>query len=272
MFCHNLPDEHPVDGHRLQSHLRCEGNAYVAGLGKMFLHGVTIGALNGTIPDSLFMVFQMTFAIITPALIVGAFADRMKFSAMLWFTGLRLVVIYTPVTNWVWGGGFLRSRLRRWHRGPHQCQHRGTGRSDDGGKRTGLGTKILAPHNLMLSVIDAALLWVGWVRFKAESALAAMAMVVTQIATAAAALAWMFLKWMLRGNPSVLGILSGAVDGLVASAPAAGFVTPVGAHCLSVPAGFACNWGATWPKHKPAMATRWMSLAFTVSAALPVRS
>jgi Amt family ammonium transporter len=236
-----------------------EGNAYVGGLGKMFLSGMTVGALNGTIPDSLFMVFQMTFAIITPALIVGAFADRMKFSAMLWFTGLWLVVVYAPITHWVWGGGFLGSDgVLDFAGGTVVHINAGIAGLVAAmmlGKRAGLGTEILAPHNLVLSVIGAALLWVGWFGFNAGSALAAngtaaMAMVVTQIATAAAALAWMFLEWMLRGKPSVLGIISGAVGGLVAITPAAGFVTPVGALCIGIASGIACYWGATWLKHK----------------------
>ena len=236
-----------------------EGNAYVGGLGKMFLSGMTVGAVNGTIPDSLFMVFQMTFAIITPALIVGAFADRMKFSAMLWFTGLWLLVVYAPVTHWVWGGGFLgKDGVLDFAGGTVVHINAGIAGLVAAimvGKRTGLGSEILAPHKLVLSVIGAALLWVGWFGFNAGSALAAngtaaMAMVVTQIATAAAALAWMFLEWMLRGKPSVLGIISGAVGGLVAITPAAGFVTPVGALCIGVASGLACYWGATWLKHK----------------------
>lgn len=235
------------------------GNGYVGGFGKMFLRGMTVGALNGTIPDSLFMVFQMTFAIITPALIVGAFADRMKFSALLWFTGLWLLVVYAPITHWVWGGGFLgKAGVLDFAGGTVVHINAGIAGLVAAimvGKRTGLGSEILAPHNLVLSVIGAALLWVGWFGFNAGSALAAngtaaMAMVVTQIATAAAALAWMFLEWMLRGKPSVLGIISGAVGGLVAITPAAGFVTPVGALCIGVASGIACYWGATWLKHK----------------------
>ena len=236
-----------------------EGTPYVGGLSKMFLSGMTVGAVNGTIPDSLFMVFQMTFAIITPALIVGAFADRMKFSAMLWFTGLWLLVVYAPITHWVWGGGFLgKDGVLDFAGGTVVHINAGIAGLVAAmmiGKRKGLGTEILAPHNLVLSVIGAALLWVGWFGFNAGSALAAngtaaMAMVVTQIATAAAALAWMFLEWMLRGKPSVLGIISGAVGGLVAITPAAGFVTPVGALCIGVASGIACYWGATWLKHK----------------------
>ena len=236
-----------------------EGNAYIGGLGKMFLSGMTVGALNGTIPDSLFMVFQMTFAIITPALIVGAFADRMKFSALLWFTGLWLLVVYAPITHWVWGGGFLgKDGVLDFAGGTVVHINAGIAGLVAAimvGKRTGLGSESLAPHNLVLSVIGAALLWVGWFGFNAGSALAAngtaaMAMVVTQIATAGAALAWMFVEWLLRGKPSVLGIISGAVGGLVAITPAAGFVTPVGALCIGIASGVACYWGATWLKHK----------------------
>ena len=236
-----------------------EGTPYVGGLGKVFLSGMTVGALNGTIPDSLFMVFQMTFAIITPALIVGAFADRMKFSAMLWFTGLWLLVVYAPITHWVWGGGFLgEDGVLDFAGGTVVHINAGVAGLVAAimlGKRAGLGTEILAPHNLVLSVIGAALLWVGWFGFNAGSALAAngtaaMAMVVTQIATAAAALAWMFVEWMMRGKPTVLGIISGAVGGLVAITPAAGFVTPVGALCIGIASGIACYWGATWLKHQ----------------------
>jgi Amt family ammonium transporter len=236
-----------------------EGTPYVGGLSKMFLAGMTVGALNGTIPDSLFMVFQMTFAIITPALIVGAFADRMKFSAVLWFSALWLLVVYAPVTHWVWGGGFLGDDgVLDFAGGTVVHINAGVAGLVAAimvGKRAGLGTEILAPHNLVLSVIGAAMLWVGWFGFNAGSALAAngtaaMAMVVTQIATAAAALSWMFLEWMLRGKPSVLGIISGAVGGLVAITPAAGFVSPVGGLCIGIASGIACYWGATWLKHK----------------------
>ncbi len=231
-----------------------EGTPYVGGLGKMFLMGSSVGALNGTIPDILFMVFQMTFAIITPALIVGAFADRMKFSAMLWFTGIWMLVVYAPITHWVWGGGFLGSdgvldfaggtvvHINAGVAGLVACIMIG--------KRAGLGTESLAPHNLVLTVIGASLLWVGWFGFNAGSALAAngtaaMAMAVTQIATAAAALSWMAVEWMMRGKPSVLGLVSGAVGGLVAITPAAGFVAPIGALFIGLISGAACYWGAT---------------------------
>ena len=234
-----------------------EGNALVGGLDKMFLSGMTVGALNGTIPDALFMVFQMTFAIITPALIVGAFVDRMKFSACLWFTGIWMIVVYAPVTHWVWGGGFLsKDGVLDFAGGTVVHINAGVAGLVAAivlGKRAGFGTANLAPHNLGLSVIGASLLWVGWFGFNAGSAVAAngsaaMAMAVTQIATAAAGLAWMFTEWTLRGKPSVLGIISGAIAGLVAITPAAGFVNPVGALCIGIASGIICFWGATWLK------------------------
>jgi len=234
-----------------------EGNAFVGGLDKMFLSGMTVGALNGTIPDALFMVFQMTFAIITPALIVGAFVDRMKFSACLWFTGIWVLVVYAPVTHWVWGGGFLsKDGVLDFAGGTVVHINAGIAGLVAAivlGKRAGIGTENLAPHNLVLSVIGAAMLWVGWFGFNAGSAVAAngsaaMAMAVTQIATAAAGLAWMFTEWTLRGKPSVLGIISGAIAGLVAITPAAGFVNPVGALCIGIASGIICFWGATWLK------------------------
>jgi Amt family ammonium transporter len=234
-----------------------EGTAYVGGLSKMFLKGIEVGSLQGTIPESLFMVFQMTFAIITPALIVGAFADRMKFSAMMWFSGLWVLLVYSPICHWVWGGGFLGGDgVLDFAGGTVVHINAGVAGLVAAimiGKRSGMGTENMAPHNLGLSVIGAALLWVGWFGFNAGSAVAAngsaaMAMAVTQIATAAAALAWMFLEWALRGKPSVLGIISGAVGGLVAITPAAGFVTPTGALAIGVAAGIICYWGATWLK------------------------
>ena len=234
-----------------------EGNAFVGGLDKMFLSGMTVGALNGTIPDALFMVFQMTFAIITPALIVGAFVDRMKFSACLWFTGIWMLIVYAPVTHWVWGGGFLsKDGVLDFAGGTVVHINAGVAGLVAAivlGKRAGFGKENLAPHNLALSVIGASLLWVGWFGFNAGSAVAAngsaaMAMAVTQIATAAAGLAWMFTEWSLRGKPSVLGIISGAIAGLVAITPAAGFVNPVGALCIGIASGIICFWGETWLK------------------------
>ena len=235
------------------------GNAYVGALCKVFLKGLTVSAVNGTIPASLFMVFQMTFAIITPALFVGSFADRMKFSAMLWFTGIWMLIVYAPITHWVWGGGFLsKDGVLDFAGGTVVHINAGVAGLVAAimiGSRRGLRTESLAPHNLILSVIGAALLWVGWFGFNAGSALAAngtaaMAMVVTQIATAAAALTWMFIEWALRGKPSVLGIISGAISGLVAITPAAGFVDPMGALFIGISSGFACYWGETWLKRK----------------------
>ncbi|MFO1189386.1 MAG: ammonium transporter [Alphaproteobacteria bacterium] len=230
-----------------------EGGAFIGGLGKMFLAGMGTDSLFQTIPESVFMVFQMTFAIITPALITGAFADRMKFSAMLWFMGLWLVLVYAPIAHWVWGGGFLgKAGVLDFAGGTVVHINAGIAGLVSAlviGKRRGLGTESLAPHNLVLSVIGAALLWVGWFGFNAGSAVAAngtagMAMAVTQIATAAAALAWMIAEWTLRGKPSVLGIISGAVGGLVAITPASGFVNPMGALIIGLVAGLACYWGA----------------------------
>ena len=203
------------------------------------------------------MVFQMTFAIITPALITGAFADRMKFSAMLWFLGLWMLLVYAPVTHWVWGGGFLgEDGVLDFAGGTVVHINAGIAGLVAAimlGKRNGYGHENMAPHNLTFSLIGASLLWVGWFGFNAGSAVAAdatagMAMVVTQIATAAAALSWMFTEWMLRKKPSMLGILSGAIGGLVAITPASGFVDPRGALVIGIVAGIACYWGAVWLK------------------------
>ncbi|MBT3359982.1 MAG: ammonium transporter [Rhodospirillales bacterium] len=229
-------------------------NAYFGGFGSAFLIGMETGSLSGTIPESVFMTFQMTFAIITPALITGAFADRMKFSAMLWFLGLWMVVVYAPVCHWVWGGGFLADEGVLDFAGG-TVVHINAGIAGLVcavvlGKRLGFGSENMAPHNLVLSVIGASLLWVGWFGFNAGSAVAAngaagMAMAVTQIATAAAALSWMFIEWIIRKKPSVLGVISGAVSGLVAITPASGFVGPTGALFIGLIAGIACFWGAT---------------------------
>ena len=232
-------------------------NTYVGGLSKVLLAGMGKESMTGTIPESVFMTFQMTFAIITPALIVGAIVDRMKFSTMLVFMAVWLIVVYAPVCHWVWGGGFL---------------------ADDGvldfaggtvvhinagiaglvaaivlGRRKGYGQENMAPFNLTLTVIGASLLWVGWFGFNAGSAVAAnesagMAMAVTQIATAAAALAWMFSEWLVHGKPSVLGIASGAIAGLVAITPASGFVDPKGALVIGLVAGIGCYIFATGVK------------------------
>lgn len=234
-------------------------NAWVGGLSNMFLADLTFGSLSGTIPESVFMTFQMTFAIITPALITGAFADRMKFSSLMWFMGLWGIIVYAPVTHWVWGGGFL-SDLGVLDFAGGTVVHINAGIAGLVvalvlGKRHGYGREVMSPHNLTLSLIGASLLWVGWFGFNAGSAVGAnhsagMAMAVTQIATAAAALSWMFLEWALRGKPSVLGILSGAIAGLVAITPASGYVAPIGALLIGIASGAVCYWGATWLKNK----------------------
>jgi Amt family ammonium transporter len=233
-------------------------NAYIGGLDAMFLSGIGLDDITLTIPEILFVMFQMTFAIITPALITGAVVDRIKFSAMLLFLSLWVVIVYAPVAHWVWGGGFLADDGVLDFAGG-TVVHINAGVAGlvaaiVAGRRDGYGSDYMAPHNLIFSVIGASLLWVGWFGFNAGSAVAAnalagMAMAVTQIATAAAALSWMFLEWALRGKPSVLGIISGAVGGLVAITPASGFVDPRGALVIGLVAGAACFWGATSLKH-----------------------
>ena len=242
--------------------------AWLGGFGKLFHNGITTSTLwlpgVANIPEFVFSMFQLTFAIITPALIAGAFAERMKFSAMLIFMGLWSVVVYSPIAHWVWGGGFL-----------------GTGTLTGGkmvldfaggtvvhinagvaglvcalvlGKRKGFGTTNMAPHNLVISVIGASLLWVGWFGFNAGSAVEAhdgqssMAAAATQIATAAAALSWMFVEWIISKKPSVLGMISGVVAGLVAITPASGFVNPTGALITGLIAGAVCYFSAVHVK------------------------
>jgi Amt family ammonium transporter len=229
-------------------------NDYLGGLSKMFLAGVTGDALSGTIPETVFMTFQMTFAIITPALIVGAFAERMKFSAMLWFMGLWLLVVYAPICHWVWGGGWLGSMgVLDFAGGTVVHINAGIAGLMAAlvlGKRKGYPGTAMPPHNLGYTVVGASMLWVGWFGFNAGSELAAdgtagMAMAVTQIATAMAALAWMFAEWISHGKPSVLGIASGAVAGLVAITPASGTAGPMGALLIGAAAGVGCFLGAT---------------------------
>jgi Amt family ammonium transporter len=214
-------------------------------------------ALAPTIPESVYMFFQMTFAIITPALIAGSLADRMKFSAFLWFMGLWLIFVYSPVAHWVWGGGWLGSMGALDYAGG-TVVHLNAGTAGlitclVLGKRVGLGHENMAPHNLVLSLIGASLLWVGWFGFNAGSAVAAnanagMAAAATQIATAAAALGWMFAEWIIAKKPSILGMISGAVAGLVAITPASGFVNPVGALIIGLVAGVVCYTSAVHMK------------------------
>lgn len=232
-------------------------NAFVGGLDKLFLSGIGVeSVISGhTIPETVFMTFQMTFAIITPALIVGAFAERMKFSALLWFMGLWLTFVYAPVCHWVWGtGGWLGGRgVLDFAGGTVVHVNAGIAGLVAAivlGKRKGFPHIAMPPHNLTLTVIGASMLWVGWFGFNAGSALAAnttagMAMAVTQIATATAALGWMFSEWLSHGKPSVLGIASGAVAGLVAITPASGSVGPMGALVIGAASGIVCFIAAT---------------------------
>ena len=234
-------------------------NAFVGGLDKMLLRGIGVDTLSGTIPETVFMTFQMTFAIITPALITGALADRMKFSSLLVFLSLWMILVYAPITHWVWGGGFLGDAGVLDFAGGTVVHINSGVAALVGcivlGKRRGYGTENMAPHNLVLSVIGASMLWVGWFGFNAGSAVAAnggagMAMAVTQIAAATAAVSWMVVEWIFRRKPSVLGIISGAVAGLVAITPASGYVDPFGALIIGLAAGLVCYWGAVVLKPK----------------------
>jgi len=231
--------------------------SYLGGMSQFMLKSMTLDSTNslaGTIPESVFMTFQMTFAIITPALIVGAFADRMKFSALVLFMTLWLLIVYAPIAHWVWGGGFLGGAgVLDFAGGTVVHINAGIAGLVTAlylGKRSGYGSENMAPHNLVYSVAGASLLWVGWFGFNAGSAVASggragMAMAVTQIATATAALAWMFAEWVVHRKPSVLGIISGAVAGLVAITPASGFVGPIGALWIGAAAGVGCFFAST---------------------------
>ncbi len=224
--------------------------AYWGGLDKLFLSGLTVDSMSGTIPESVFMTFQMTFAIITPALIVGAFAERMKFSAMLIFMVIWVTVVYAPVAHWVWGdGGFLGAMgILDFAGGTVVHINAGVAGLVAAivvGKRKGYQKVPMPPHNLMFTVVGAAMLWVGWFGFNAGSELAAdgaagMAMAVTQISAAMAAVVWMLAEWITHGKPSVLGIASGAIAGLVAITPAAGAVGPMGALAIGAASGMGC--------------------------------
>ncbi len=236
-------------------------NSFVGGLSKAFLSGLNTSSLVYAIPESVFITFQMTFAIITPALIVGAFAERMKFSAMLIFMAVWFTLVYAPIAHMVWSGnGGLM-----WDWGVLDFAGGTVVHINAGvaglvaclvlGKRKGYPTTPMAPHNLGYTLLGAAMLWVGWFGFNAGSAVAAngtagMAMLVTQIATAAAALGWMFAEWLTHGKPSALGIASGVVAGLVAITPAAGTVGPMGALIIGLVAGVVCYFCATSLKRK----------------------
>jgi ammonium transporter, Amt family len=247
------------------------GTPFIGGLDRMFLKDILsdigkggIGNPNplaATIPETVYICFQMTFAIITPALIAGAFAERMKFSAMLWFIGLWAIFVYAPIAHWVWGpdGIFSSGNDAAWVKVLDFAG--GTVVHINAGVAGLMCAIMLGPrkdtgpaHNMVLTFIGAALLWVGWFGFNAGSAVTAgmqagMAMLVTQIATAVAGFTWMLVEWALKGKPTVVGICSGAVAGLVAITPASGFVGPVGAFVIGVAAGAICYWGVTGLKH-----------------------
>lgn len=235
-------------------------NGFWGGFDNAFLANMTADSLSGTIPESVFMTFQMTFAIITPALIVGAFAERMKFSAILIFMAFWVTFVYAPICHWVWGGGWLGSKFAILDFAGGTVVHINAGVAGLVaclvlGKRKGYPTTAMPPHNLTLTLIGAAMLWVGWFGFNAGSELAAngtagMAMAVTQIATAMAALTWMFAEWMTHGKPSALGLASGAVAGLVAITPACGSVGPMGAMVIGLASGFLCFKAASTLKRK----------------------
>jgi Amt family ammonium transporter len=226
-----------------------EGTAFIGGLGKAFFSGVGYDTLSGSIPETVFATFQMTFAIITPVLIIGAFAERMKFSAVMLFTGIWVLAVYAPICHWVWGGGFLGDMGTLDFAGG-TVVHINAGVAGLVcalvlGKRTGYPKEAMMPHNLVLTMIGAALLWVGWFGFNAGSELAAdgtagMALLVTQVATATAVLAWCLAEYVIFKKASLLGACSGAVAGLVAITPASGFVGPIGALVIGLAAGVLC--------------------------------
>jgi ammonium transporter, Amt family len=228
-----------------------EGSSVIGGLSKAFLSGVTPDKLQGTIPEILFAVFQLTFAAITPALIVGAFAERMKFSAVLWFLTLWLFACYVPLAHMVWGGGWIGAMGAIDFAGG-TVVHINAGIAGLVaavvlGKRKGYGKVAMPPHNLTFTLTGAALLWAGWFGFNAGSAVAAngsaaLAMMNTQLATAAAVLAWAFAEWITKGKPSLLGAASGAIAGLVAITPACGNAGPMGALVLGAVAGVVSYW------------------------------
>ena len=234
-----------------------DGNSFVGGFGKAFLSGITPASLSGTIPEFVFSAFQLTFAAITPALIIGAFAERMKFSAVLWFLGLWLLAVYAPIAHMVWGGGWIGGMGAIDFAGG-TVVHINAGVAGLVvaivlGKRKGYGKLAMPPHNLTFTLIGASLLWAGWFGFNAGSAVAAngsagLAMMNTQLATAAAVLGWMFIEWIVKGKPSLLGAASGAVAGLVAITPACGNAGPMGSIVLGLAVGVVCFWSVTYLK------------------------
>lgn len=233
--------------------------ALLGGLSKAFLPGIGAQAMRGDVPESVFFMFQMTFAIITPALIVGGFAERMKFSAMLWFSGLWTLLVYIPICHWIWGGGWL-AQLGTLDFAGGIVIHVNAGVAALVsalvlGSRKGFPTTPMPPHNLTMTVTGAGMLWVGWFGFNAGSALTAdgaagMAMLATHIGAAAGALTWMCIEWLRFGKPSVLGIVTGMVAGLGTITPASGYVGPLGALVIGVTAGGICFYATQFVKRR----------------------
>jgi Amt family ammonium transporter len=233
--------------------------AFIGSLDKAFLAGVTREALSGTIPESVFFMFQMTFAVITPALVIGGFAERMRFSAVLWFSVLWLLVVYVPIAHWVWGGGWL-AKLGVMDYAGGIVVHVSAGVAALVcavvlGKRRGFPHTAMTPHSLPLTVAGGGMLWVGWFGFNAGSALAAngsagMAMLATHMGASAGALAWMIAEWTRYGKPSMLGVVTGMVAGLGTITPASGFVGPMGAVAIGLAAGTVCFFATQFLKRK----------------------
>ena len=226
-----------------------DGNLFIGGLDKALFAGVVEDAMSGTIPESAFAIFQLTFAIITPALIVGGFAERMRFSAVLLFTTIWLLVVYAPVCHWVWGGGWLGEMGFMDFAGGSvvhiTCGTAAIVAAVTMGSRRGFPDRMTPPHNMTLTVMGAGMLWVGWFGFNGGSALAAngdaaMAIAVTHISAAAGAFVWMLAEWIRFGKPSVLGAVTGMVAGLATITPASGFVGPAGALIIGIVAGIVC--------------------------------
>ena len=224
---------------------------YFGNLDKMFLSGITIDSLSGDIPETLFVMFQMTFAIITPALIVGAFVERIKFSAVILITSMWLVLVYSPVTHWVWGGGWL-AQMGVMDFAGGLVVHTTAGVSalviaKMLGARSGFPKSVRPPHSPVIAMIGAAMLWVGWFGFNGGSALAAnqnaaMAMLVTHISAASATITWMAIDWYKNGKPGLVGMITGMVAGLATVTPASGFIGPFGGLILGISSGFVCYW------------------------------
>ena len=236
-----------------------EQGPWIGDLGNLFLAKVTMDSMSGTIPETLFVMFQLTFAVITPALIVGGFAERMRFSAMLIFCSLWLLLVYAPVCHWVWGGGWLGGMgLQDFAGGSVVHITAGVAAliaATSMGGRRGFGTTAMPPHNLTMTVTGAGMLWVGWFGFNAGSAVAAdssaaMAMLVTHLSAACGSLAWMTMEWLRHGKPSVLGIVTGMVAGLGTITPASGSVGPAGAVVIGLSAGVVCYFATITLKNR----------------------